>query len=147
MSDTIEMKMVRLNKMYKEQDGLYRAYAVKKGLSITNFWILYALFTFEQPISQHDICNTWFYSKQTINSSINHLIEDGYLVLVPVEGARNKKNVVLTEKGLDFCQVNLTPLLQAEQNSLAQLSEEEQEAYLSLFAKQIQQFKEALNTI
>ncbi len=144
MPKKIEEQLAILNRLYKEQDDLYRTYAMKKGISVTEFWILYTLCSFEDSFSQQDLCDIWFYPKQTINSAINNLVGDGYVALKPVSGARNRKNVQLTEDGEEFCLCNIQPLLKAEQASFLRFSEEERSIYLALFQKQISCLKDEI---
>lgn len=144
MSNKVEEQLAVLNRLYKEQDGLYRAYAVKRGISVTEFWILYALCGSVEPCSQQDLCDAWFYAKQTINSAINKLVRSDYVALTPAAGARNRKNVGLTEAGKQFCARNIMPLIQAEQASFLRFTEEERSAYLSLFQKQIAGLKDEM---
>ena len=65
MSEKIEKQLTILNQLYKEQDNIYRELAAHFDLSDASFWVLYAICESDQIYSQHDLCNAWFYSKQT----------------------------------------------------------------------------------
>ncbi|MDD3346701.1 MarR family transcriptional regulator [Oscillibacter sp.] len=146
MSKNIEEQLAALNRLYKEQDDLYRTYAVKKGISVTEFWILYALCSSDDPHSQQELCDTWFYPKQTINSAINKLTRNDYVALKPAAGAGNRKNVQLTKAGKAFCQSHIEPLINAEEAAFLRFGEEERNTYLSLFQKQIAYLKDEIET-
>ncbi|MGL4283322.1 MAG: MarR family winged helix-turn-helix transcriptional regulator [Eubacterium aggregans] len=137
MSEKIEQELMLLNRLYKEEDELYRDYAVKIGVSATEFWILYTLCTSMEPCSQRMLSELWFYPKQTINSAIRKLMGAALVVLIPVEGRRNQKIVRLTDKGEAFYSEKVRPLIKAENTAFLQFSEEERALILTLFKKQI----------
>ena len=145
MERKIEEQLGMLNRIYKEQDDIYRGMAAHCGLSDAAFWVLYAVLDADQSCSQNDLCNAWFFPKQTVNSAINNLIRRGYVVLQPVPGTRNRKAVELTEEGKDFCEKNILPLMEAERQSIMRFSVEERELFLTLFQKQVSFLKEEVN--
>ena len=69
------------NRLYKELDDLYHNLALRQGLSDSASIILYALYLLGDGCLQRDICDLSYISKQTINSSIRRLEQDGYLYL------------------------------------------------------------------
>ncbi len=137
MSEKIEKQLTILNQLYKEQDNIYRELAAHFELSDASFWVLYAICESDQIYSQHDLCNAWFYSKQTINSAINNLIKKGYIILKPIAGTRNRKSVELTQEGKAFCETSVIPLIHAECKSLMRFQEEDRTLFLSLFKQQL----------
>lgn len=144
MEQTIEEQLEHLNRLYKEQDDIYRGVAAKIGLSDAAFWILYAICETEQVYTQNDLCNGWFYSKQTINSACNNLIKYGYIVLEPIPDAKNRKAITLTESGEEFCKQNVLTLIAAEKRSFLRFDKKEREVFLSLLKKQNEFLKEEL---
>ncbi len=91
----------------------------------------------EKSYSQNDLCNEWFYSKQTINSAIANLVKSGYVVLVPVPNSRNRKIIELTEEGKKFCDKSVNLIIHAERQSFVGFSNEEREQCLFLYQKNI----------
>lgn len=89
----------KLNQHYKESSQLYHELAKASGLSDCAFWILYALYDEEGHYSQQSLCEYLSYSKQTLNSSVTKLKNEGLVVLRPMPEAKNQKAVVLTERG------------------------------------------------
>ncbi|WP_320128632.1 MarR family transcriptional regulator [uncultured Sphaerochaeta sp.] len=137
MQKTIESQLTALNQLYKKQDTIYHNLALRFGLSDAAFWVLYAVYESDQTSSQYDLSNTWFYSKQTINSAVATLVKIGFVQLQKSTGARNRKVIVLTETGQAFCTKAVTPLMEAEYKAFAQFSKEEREQYLSVFQKML----------
>ncbi|MEG2314907.1 MAG: MarR family transcriptional regulator [Clostridia bacterium] len=147
MSDAIKEQLATLNQLYKEQDDLYRAYAVKLGISDAAFWVLYTVCDSERPLSQQDMCDAWYYPKQTINSAISALMKRGHVQLAHAAGAGNRKVVELTDAGKAFCQSAILPFLAAERASFLRLHAEERTTLLALFRKQIGFLRESTEMI
>ena len=87
------------NRQYNETNALYHAAAVQFGLSDTAFWILYALYSSAAPLTQVQMCAEWCLPKQTLNSAVRSMVEQGLLVLTPAPGGKRAKNLNLTEAG------------------------------------------------
>ena len=68
------------NRQYNETNALYHAAAVQFGLSDTAFWILYALYSSAVPLTQVQMCAEWCLPKQTLNSAVRSMVEQGLLV-------------------------------------------------------------------
>ena len=124
-----------LDRNDKEVDGLYRNYAVRHGISDVTMWIYYAVYTAEEPITQTDICDCWFLSRQTINSSLKAMEKAGEITLEPMENNRKSKCVVLTPLGMDKAKQIMEPLLEAENKMLAAFTESEIAIFLELQSK------------
>ena len=83
------------NRLYKELDDLYHNLALRQGLSDSASIILYALYLLGDGCLQRDICDLSYISKQTINSSIRRLEQDGYLYLQPGRGRAGRRDGAL----------------------------------------------------
>lgn len=137
MSNNAKRQIEKLNRLYKQQDELYHSFAVRFGISDTAFWVLYAICSSDAPCTQYDLCNAWYFPKQTVNSAIAGLEKTGYLVLKPLPGTRNRKNAELTQAGKQFCERTIIPLLEAEKRTFLLFSEEEQNIFMAFMEKQI----------
>ncbi len=146
MDAKVMEQYARLVRMEKAQDDFYRSYAAKKKIPPTAFWILYALRESDSSYSQQDFCGDWFYPKQTVNSAVRYLLKAEYIVLTPVPGTRNRKNMHLTSRGIQYCEAHIDPLICAERTSFARFSEEERETFLLLFEKQLRLLTEQAGT-
>ena len=75
----VEERQRRLNNLEKDIDSIFTRAAVHVGLSDSAFDILYALEAYGGGCSQKDLCERCWMGKQTINSSIKRLCEQGIL--------------------------------------------------------------------
>ena len=62
-------------------------------------------------------------------------IYESNVILSPIPGTRNKKNIAFTEFGRDFAEKTVGILRMAELDALAELSPEERELYIRLNEK------------
>lgn len=120
------------NNILKENENIYRDLARKLGLSVCQFWILYTLRTESLPLSQKDICTSLYLPKQTINSALKKMESEGYLALTSGKDHRSK-GIMLTSKGILLCERTVDQIIAMERSAFADLSEEKQEFFLSLF--------------
>ena len=125
-----------LNQLYKQMDGIYHRYARRLGLSDTAFWILYCLGEGE-PLTQRELCESWFYPPQTVNSALKGLERQGLMVLVPRAGNRKDKEMVLTPAGREYVRRAVEPLMEAERRALAALGDGGRERLFSLTRRYI----------
>ena len=75
--DTLKKQIMEINQLCNESDGLYHDIAQSYGLSDSIYWILYILYYNDCPVSQTELCSNWYYSKQTVNSSISAMTKKG----------------------------------------------------------------------
>ena len=85
------------NRIYKEVNDIYRDAASKFGLSNSVFDILYTICEVGEGCLQKDVCDATFIPKQTVNSAIRKLEQEGYLTLS--NGKGHSKHIHLTESG------------------------------------------------
>lgn len=88
------------NRIYKEVNDIYRDAASKFGLSNSVFDILYTICEVGEGCLQKDVCDATFIPKQTVNSAIRKLEQEGYLTLS--NGKGHSKHILLTESGHTF---------------------------------------------
>ena len=141
MDTKLEQQLQVLNRLYKESDHIYSRLAAKLGMTDTTFWVLYAVAHSEEPMTQNDLCNDFFFPVQTINSAINNLKKNGLLELQVIPGTRNRKAIILTEKGKIFVTNTINKADEIEKNAFLLFNEEERELYLSLFRRHIDYLK------
>lgn len=145
MTDTLKEQHLRLVKDYKRTDDVFHAYAVRQGLSDCAFWLLYALCEDDRPYTQNDLCEQWYYSKQTVNSAVSNLIKAGYIDLI--SGARNRKLISLTPVGQKYVEAHIRPVIEAEQRALAGLTAEERSLYIALSERHTQLLADELDSL
>lgn len=116
----------------KEMEDIYRRAAVSFGLSDTALWVLYMLSRSESPITQQELCRAGFYPKQTINTVVNHFVEDGIAVLEARPGTKKAKLILLTEAGRTLAQQTADRLYEAELRAYGSMTGEELKQYLDI---------------
>jgi len=126
--------LLTLNSIVKECDEIYRIAAKNLGLSDCAFWILYILRTEGELLTQHEICDEICMPKQTVNSALKKLEQEGCIALLSNDDRRSKR-VKLTEKGVSLVRETIDRVVIQENAALAGLSTDEQEAFLQLYRK------------
>lgn len=128
-----------------EINSLYHEAAVKMGISDSVQNILYVICEQGDRCLQSEISKLTGISRQTINSSIRKLEQEGILYLEPGKG-RNTI-VCLTEQGKTFAAEKVLPLFEIENRIWNEWSKEEQEEYLRLTRKYRDALKHYLSTM
>ena len=132
------------NQFWMELEELYSAYAKGCGLSNCPFWIFYLLHEDKKIYTQKDLSEKLSLSRQTVNSALKSLREEGLIELVPLPGQRKNKQVVLTPAGSELVQKIIVPIREVEQRAFKNLNEEEQERLLDLTRKYIEFFRKEI---
>ena len=103
----------KLWEVWGRANGLYSSWAASKHI---NYYLLFVLYTLEgqKAMTQKKICSSTGLTKQTVNSVVRSLKEDGYIELVPGSEDRREKQIILTEKGIAYSRGLLTPLRELE---------------------------------
>lgn len=120
-------------RLHKEEDGLYHRLARHFGLADSALWILYVLEIFQSPATQAELCEYLSLSKQTINSGLKQLEQEGYIQLTG--GPGRKKYLRLTGQGAQLAAGTVRPVLAAEERAFLGLAEEERASLLALERK------------
>ena len=102
----VEERQRRLNNLEKDIDSIFTRAAVHVGLSDSAFDILYALEAYGDGCSQKDLCERCWMGKQTINSSIKRLCEQGILEKTAGPGLTATGRALVAEK--------VRPVIEAE---------------------------------
>lgn len=130
------------NGQYKESNELYHRLARHYGLSDSAFWILYTLREAEGPVSQRQLCQELYLSKQTVNSALKNLEEAGYLRLECAPDSRKNKEIRLTASGEALLRRTADPVFAMEERAFLRLTEEEREAILRLGRRNLDLLRE-----
>lgn len=134
MNDLARKRLTEYNEIFKEIDDIYRGIARIFRLPECAFWILYTLRVEELPLTQSEICNLQYQPKQTVNSALKKMSEDGYIKLVHESNQRSKR-ICLTEKGERLAEKTVDKVSAAEAAALIGLSDDEQEQFFYLLKK------------
>lgn len=137
------------NSLMRENDDIYRTAIRTLGLPDGAMWILYALRADGRDgieLTQSEICHILYQPKQTTNSALKKLEGAGYLEL-RAGPDRRSKYVRLTPAGEALARQTADRLIEAENRSFSQLTEQEQETFLRLFRKLTDLFRETAETL
>lgn len=134
-----------MNQQIKELTGIYHQAAAKSGISDNEFWVWYTLLVMENEHSQQDICDIWSLPKQTVNSVVANLVKKNFVHLEVIPGTRNRKIIRLTETGKKYGQNIVQHILEAEQRTIARMSDQERQTCISLLGKYIHLLREELH--
>ena len=107
----------KLWELWGQANGLYSSWATSRNI---NYYLLFVLYALEgqKVITQKKICIYTGLTKQTVNTVIRSLKENGYVELVPSCEDRREKQITLTEKGIAYSDELLTPLRELEHRVL-----------------------------
>ena len=119
-------------KFRDEQFALYDAYAKRNGIRMNTFLVLNVLFYAKDGLTQHDICEKTFQSKQTVNLIIKNLLENSYITVVEVPENKRTKIVRMTETGRAYCDKVVRHITWAEDTAMSMFSPEEQKQLIEL---------------
>jgi DNA-binding MarR family transcriptional regulator len=119
-------------KFRDEQYALYDEYAKKNGLLMKTLLVLNALYYAEDGLTQKEISDRTFQSKQTVNLIIKNLLSDNYVTVK--ENPQNKRNkfVRLTLEGRNYAKEPVVHITWAEDTAMSMFTPEEQEQLISL---------------
>ena len=121
-------------KMYarlrEEQFSLFESYARKRGMNSKSLLVFMWIYYSPVSLTQEEIAKRTHSTKQVIQAIIKTYKEKGVLELLPSREDRRKKLVALTKNGRDFSRRLLQPLAEYEQEAMAALTREQQEALL-----------------
>ena len=133
------------NRIYKEVNNVYHDAATKFGLSNSTFDILYTICEVGDGCLQKDVCDATFIPKQTVNSAIRKLEQEGYLTLS--NGKGRSKHIHLTESGHTLLKETIFPIVEAENEAFTELSPEECDLLLKLHGKYIAALREKFSKL
>ena len=125
------------DRIYNENTLLYHRLARACGLPDCAFWLLYTLRSEEAPLTQTQLSEQLSLPKQTVNSALKKLVEEGVLRLEAADGNLKNKRVCLTEAG----EAILRRVFGVESAAAARLTEEERSALVALSQKLLDAFR------
>lgn len=143
----INEQLVILSKQYKEEESIYSKLFSKLGMSDSVSRVLYALCEKGEPCSQNELCEEWSYPKQTVNSAVSVLTKNGLVEQIKSEGKGNRKLIVLTRAGVEFCEKNIIPMMRAEKAAFLRFNDKERELFLRMFERYLTGLREEFDKI
>ena len=132
-------KIHKINYLAAELDALYHQASLKIGMADSVMCVLYAIHENGESCLLSDIYKQSGISKQTVNSAIRKLEDDGILYLEQYKG--KAKMVLLTDKGKQYVAETVSRLCEAEIAALETWTAAEIDTHISLLEKYVTSFK------
>ncbi|MCI8425384.1 MAG: MarR family transcriptional regulator [Adlercreutzia sp.] len=126
--------------LYHRENEIYHLAARKTNLSETALLVLYDL-TEEDGLTQKQLCLGNGLSKQTVNSAVKRMAEEGYL---RVENCGRSSRLWLTDYGRAFAREHVEPVRAAEQEAMGTLSPDEQADLVRLYGAYVSALSDAI---
>ena len=126
----------RLNNLIEE---FYHEICVKQGLSDSAYAILQAFLILGNGCTQTDIYKHTVLNKQTVNSSVKKLYQDGLITFQQRNGREIK--ISLTDKGEKIVRERILPIEQVENEVFNEMTIDEQQEILRLTKKYLDTFR------
>ena len=139
MSDNFSREMKRYNYLVGEIDATYHEISTRLGLSDSVMRILYTICDNGTDCPLQKICRLTGLSKQTINSALRKLENEGVIYLEPL-GPKNK-NVCLTESGKRMAEQTAGRIMMMENAIFASWPREDMERYVALTETYLQDLR------
>lgn len=143
MQSKLSVDMRKINHLMGEIDAVYHSAAVKLGMSDSAMSIIYTIYSEDSPCPISKIRRLSGLSRQTINSALRKLEEDGIIRLKSVD--KKQKAALLTEKGERLAEETVAKLIEAENYVYGAWSESERAEYLRLTGKYLAEIKKEID--
>ena len=119
-------------KFRDEQFALYDEYAKRHGMLMKTLLVVNVRFYAADGLTQTDICQRTFQSKQTVNLIIKNLLAEGYVTVDEVPENKRNKIVRMTEAGRGYCEKVVRHITWAEDTAMSMFTAEEQNQLIDL---------------
>ncbi len=140
MSMHVASELKRFNYLLGELQAAYHDASVKLGISDSVSNILYAICDAGGKCPIHAICGQTGLSKQTVNSALRKLENDGVVYLEAAD--KKTKNVCLTDAGKQFADRTAMRIIEMENEILQSWDRQDVKNYLSLTEKFLRDLQE-----
>lgn len=119
-------------KFRDEQFALYDEYAKSNGILMKTFLVLNVLFYAGDGMTQKEICERTFQSKQTVSLIIKNLANEGYVTLSENADDKRNKTIRMTDAGRGYAERPIRHITQAEDTAMSMFTPEEQITLIDL---------------
>lgn len=140
MSMHVASELKRFNYLLGELQAAYHDASVKLGISDSVSNILYTICDAGGKCPIHAICGQTGLSKQTVNSALRKLENDGVVYLEAAD--KKTKNVCLTDAGKQFADRTAMRIIEMENEILQSWDRQDVKNYLSLTEKFLRDLQE-----
>ena len=123
-------------KFRDEQFALYDEYAKRNGMMMKTLLVVnvlfYDAFYNKGGMTQKEICQRTFQSKQTVNLIIKNLLAENYVTVTEVPENKRNKIVRMTDAGRVYCEKVVRHITWAENTAMSMFTPEEQKQLIAL---------------
>ena len=119
-------------KFRDEQFALYDEYAKRHGMMMKTLLVVNVLFYAKDGLTQKDICQRTFQSKQTVNLIIKNLLSKEYVTVTEVPENKRNKVVQMTDAGRAYCEKVVRHITWAEDTAMSMFTPEQQRQLIDL---------------
>ena len=119
-------------KFRDEQFALYDEYVKRHGMLMKTLLVVNALFYAPDGLTQRDICDRTFQSKQSVNLVIKNLLAEGYVTVTEAPEDKRTKVVRMTQSGRAYCEKVVRHITWAEDTAMSLFTPEEQRQLVDL---------------
>ena len=123
-------------KFRDEQFALYDEYAKRHGMLMKTLLVVNALFydsLFDAGgMTQAEICQRTFHSKQTVHLIVKNLLSSGYVTVTQSPDNKREKLVCMTSAGRAYCEKVVRHITWAEDTAMSLFTPEEQKQLIDL---------------
>lgn len=114
------------------QFAMYDAYAKRHGMLMKTLLVVNAVFYASDGLTQRDICDKTFQSKQSVNLVIKNLLADGHVTVTEVPENKRTKAVRMTELGRAYYEKVVRHITWAEDTAMSMFTPDEQRQLVDL---------------
>lgn len=119
-------------KFRDEQFALYDEYAKRHGMMMKTLLVANVLYYAKGGMTQTEICQRTFQSKQTVNLIIKNLLVENYVTIAEVPENKRNKIVQMTEAGRLYCEKIVRHITWSEDTAMSMFTAEEQKQLIDL---------------
>lgn len=119
-------------KFRDKQFAMYDEYVKRQGMLMKTLLVVNVLFYAPDGLTQREICDKIFQSKQSVNLVIKNLLMDGYVTVTEVPENKRTKVVQMTESGRAYCEKVVRHITWAEDTAMSMFTPEEQKQLVDL---------------
>ncbi|MGT2749951.1 MarR family winged helix-turn-helix transcriptional regulator [Streptococcus orisasini] len=119
-------------RIFDQQMSLYEHYARKNGLQSKSLFILLWLYYSPRGITQKQIVEKTYSTKQVVNASLKRWREKDYITFLESQTDHREKKMILSPKGQKYAKSIIDPLEKIEEAAFNSLSVQKQKAMIQL---------------
>lgn len=136
---SIDNKLRHINGMLSEISSIYDKLLSSKNVPEGVFIVLSSIIDLGEGCLQKEISEISYLNKKTVNSAIKKLQKEDYITLKA--GKYPNMHIYLTQKGKDYIEENIIPIIEVESKALELMPPNEFETLVESYRKYIDNFR------